>query len=147
MRSFWEGKNYLKIVASLLIFCMLFKRFRSFIVVNMESVDWRTAKLLAFKVGGLKKKSAIQPRPHSNHLAHIRERPGSNHSQILMAGNFAAPWPTDSKFLSIKDLNLFQKYTKTREASSILRVIFAISKWPHLHRKTAFCPYSFSITV
>ena len=37
--------------------------FRSFNAINMGSVDQRTAKLLAFKVGGLKKKSAARPRP------------------------------------------------------------------------------------
>ena len=27
--------------------------------------------------------------------AHVREHPGSNYSKSLMAGNFAAHWPTD----------------------------------------------------
>ena len=35
----------------------LFKKFRSFIAENLESVGQRAAKLLAVKVGGLKKKS------------------------------------------------------------------------------------------
>ena len=48
------------------------------------------SKLQALKVGGLKKKSAIRPQPHSNRSARVQERPGSNHSQSLMAGNFAA---------------------------------------------------------
>ena len=39
----------------------LFKRFRSFIAENLESVGQRASKLLAVKVGGLKKKSANQP--------------------------------------------------------------------------------------
>ena len=56
----------------------------------MESVGQRAAKLLSVKFGGLKKKSAIRPRPHSNRSARIRERPGLNHSQALMACNFAA---------------------------------------------------------
>ena len=51
-----------------------------------------------------------------------------------MAGNFAAPWPTDSKFSATKDLNLLKKHTKNQVASSILKVVFAFSKWPHLHR-------------
>ena len=61
------------------------------------------AKLLAVKVEGLKKKSAIQPRPHSNQLARVRGGPGSNHSQTLMAGKFAALWPTDPRFLELKE--------------------------------------------
>ena len=63
-----------------------------------------------------------------------------NHSQSLMAGNFAALWPTDFKFSAIKDLNLLKKYTKNQEASSILRVDFALSKWPHFHRELSNRP-------
>ena len=51
-----------------------------------------------------------------------------------MAGNFTALQPREFKFLATKDQNLFKKYTKNQEASSILRVVFAISKWPHLHK-------------
>ena len=56
----------------------------------MRSVGQRALKLLDVKVGGLKKKYAIWPRPHSNQSARIREHPGSNHSKSLMAGNFEA---------------------------------------------------------
>ena len=45
-------------MTSLLFFVYFFERFRSFNAVNIESVDQRTSKLLAVKVGGLKKKSA-----------------------------------------------------------------------------------------
>ena len=114
---------------------MLFKRFRSFVAQNLESVGQRAAKLLAVKVGGLKKKSAFQPWPHSNRSARVHDHQGSNHSPSLMAGKFAALWPTDPKFLALKDLNLLKKHTKNQEASSILRVVFGLSKWPHLHRK------------
>ena len=61
-----------------------------FNTVNMESVNLKASKLPAFKVEGLEKKSAAQPWPHSNQSAPIRVRPGSNHSQSWMAGNFAA---------------------------------------------------------
>ena len=61
----------------------------------MGSVDYKAAKLLAFKIGGLMKKSATWPRPWSNRLARIRVVQGSNDSQSLMAGNFAALSPTD----------------------------------------------------
>ena len=40
-----------------------FKRFRSFNVENLGSVDQRAAKLLAVKVGVLKKKSAASAIP------------------------------------------------------------------------------------
>ena len=49
-----------------------------------------TSKLLAVKVGGLKKNSTTLPQAHSNQLARIRARLGSNHSQSLIAGNFTA---------------------------------------------------------
>ena len=55
-------------------------------------------------------------------------------SPTLTASNFAALWPTDPKFLALKDLNLLKKHTKNQVASSILKVVFAFSKWPHLHR-------------
>ena len=75
-----------------------FKRLGSFDDKNLGSVGQRAAKLPAIKVGGLKKKSAFQPWPHSNRSARVRDRPGSNHSQSFMAGNFAALKPTDPKF-------------------------------------------------
>ena len=111
------------------------KAFRSFNTENLGSVGQRAAKLLAVKVGGLKKNSASQPQPQSVSLPGFEPRARSNHSQSLMAGNFAALWSTDSKFLATKDLNLLKKHTKNQEASSILRVVFALSKWPHLHRE------------
>ena len=83
-------------------------------------------------------RSAFQPQPHSNRSARIREHPGSNHSQSLMAGNFVALWPTDPKFSALKDLNLFSTLPKVQEASRILRMCFALSKWPHLLHKMGF---------
>ena len=58
----------------------------------------------------------------------------TNSSQSLMASNFAAFWPTDLKFSALKDLSLFSTESKAQEASSILKVGFALSKWPHFHR-------------
>ena len=110
-----------------------FKRFRSFNAENLRSVGQRAAKLLAVKVGGLKKKLASRPRPQSASLPGFEPRSRSNHSQSLMAGNFAALWPTDFKFSALKDLNLLKRYTKNWEASSILKVFFFQSKWPHFH--------------
>ena len=51
-----------------------------------------------------------------------------------MAGKFAALWSLDPKFSALKDLNPFKTVYKIQEASSILKVGFALSKWPHLHR-------------
>ena len=71
----------------------LLKRFRSFNEKNLGSVDQRAAKLLAIKVGVLKKKSATSAIPSNcmqARLAQVRFRARSNHSQSLMANNFAA---------------------------------------------------------
>ena len=38
------------------------------------------------------------------------------------------------KKISLIDLSLFSTESKAQEASSILKVGFALSKWPHLHR-------------
>ena len=46
----------------------------------------------------------------------------------------------DPKFLAFKDLNLLKKHTKNQDASSILKVVFALSKSPHLHRELSNCP-------
>ena len=56
---------------------------------GLEVKSISSQKGLAVKVGGLKKKSANRPWPHSNQSARIRVRAGSNHSHSLMAGNFA----------------------------------------------------------
>ena len=54
-------------------------------------------------------------------------------TQTLTASYFDALWPTDPKFLAIKDLNPFQTVSKVQEASIILMVGFALSKWPHFN--------------
>ena len=110
------------------------KGFRSFNTENLGSVGQRASKLPAVKVGGHKKKSADWPRPLSNQLAWVRTQAESNHSQSLMARHFAALWPTDPKFSALKDLNPFKKLWKLQDASSSLRTVFALSKWPHFHR-------------
>ena len=92
-------------------------------------------KVTSCQFGGLKKKSAGRPWPQSASLPGFDSRSRSNHSESLMAGNFADHWPTDPKFSAFKHLNLLKKHTKNQEASSILRVVFTLSKWPHLHRE------------
>ena len=64
-----------------------------------------------------------------------------------MAGNFAAPWPTDPKFSALKDLNPFKTVQKIQEASSIIRVGLALSKWPHLHRAYVVSVWFFLNTI
>ena len=110
------------------------KGFRSLNAENLRSVGQRAAKLLAVNIWGLMKKFATRPRPWLNWSAQIRVVPGSNHSKSLMAGNFKALWPTDLKFSAFKDLNFFSIVLKVQETGSILRVSFALSKWPHFHR-------------
>ena len=90
MRSFEKGKPILKFLLASWFFIYFLKRFKSFNTVNMGSVGQRASKLLAVKFGGLKKKSAIWPRPLSNQSAGFRQRPGSNLSQSLTDSNFAA---------------------------------------------------------
>ena len=105
------------------------KGFRSFNAENLGSVGQRASKLPAFKVGGHKKKSAHRPRPHSYQSASVRTRAKSNHSQSLMAGNFAALWPADPKFSAKKDLFFFSLCIEFQCAGSILKVGFVLSKW------------------
>ena len=52
----------------------------------------------------------------------------------LTAGNFKDVSFIDLKFLALKDLNSFQTLLKFQEASSILKVDFALSNRPHLHK-------------
>ena len=52
----------------------------------------------------------------------------------LTASNFAALWPTDPKFLALKYLLFFSQCSEFQSAGSILKVGFALSKWPHFNR-------------
>ena len=49
------------------------------------------------------------------------------------AGNFEVLWPKVFTFTAMKDLKHEKKYTKNQEASRILKVCFALLKWPHFH--------------
>ena len=62
------------------------KRLDPFDAENLGSLDLRAAKLLAVKAGDLKK--SLPPDP--GHTRTSRVYAGLNHSQSLMAGNFAA---------------------------------------------------------
>ena len=50
-----------------------------------------------------------------------------------MGGNFAALSQRDPKFSAMKDLNPFKTVLKVQGASSILRVSFALSKYPPIN--------------
>ena len=93
-------------------------RRRSLNAVNIGSVDQRASKLLAVKVGGLKKKSANRPRPHLNHSAQIRLHQGSKHSQTLTASNFEALRPTNFILTAKKDLNLLKTISKIKRLAA-----------------------------
>ena len=68
------------------IFDTVLKNIGSFYAENLGSVDLRAANLLAVKVGAFKKN--LPPDP--SHTRTSRVYAGSNHSQSLMASNFAA---------------------------------------------------------
>ena len=76
----------------------------------------------------------FQPTHVQSHSARVRTQARSNHFQSLTASNFEALWPIDLKFSAFKDLFPFSIVSKVQEAGSILKVVFALSKWPHLHR-------------
>ena len=110
-----------------------FKRFSSFFAENLESVGQRAAKLPAIKLW--ERFDCAGHRTQADwfgwgqgRLADFFLRPPT-----LKASNFAALQSTDPIFTDIKDLNCLKKHSKNQEASSIFRINFAISKWPHFH--------------
>ena len=120
------------LLASWFLVCF-FKRLRSFNDKNLRSVGQRAAKLPAIKLWEwLDRDQDSNPGRLADwgRLADFFLRPPT-----LTASNFAALWSTDPKFSAFKHLNLLKKHTKNQEASSILRVVFTLSKWPHLHRE------------
>ena len=91
-----------------------FKKISSFDAENLGSVDLRAAKLLAIKVGDLKK--SLPPDPGPSRTSRVCA--DSKHSQSLMAGNFAALKSTDPKFSALKYLYLLQTVSKFQEVNS-----------------------------
>ena len=114
-------------------FYSFLKRFRSFNAKNLGSLGQRAAKWLAIKLWEWFDPGTTRIR------ADWFERGRGQSADIflwpptLTAGNFEALWPTDPKFSALKDLNLFKTVPKVQEASIILRVGFALSKWPHFN--------------
>ena len=130
---FEKAKTTFKMLLATWFLVCFFKTFRSFVAENLESVGQRAAKLPAIKLWEWFEGAGVRTR------AHWLTGAGAGWQTFLRpptltASNFAALWPTDPKFLALKDLNLLKKHNKNQVASSILKVVFAFSKWPHLHR-------------
>ena len=90
----FRGQNIcLKCYQSLELLLYFGKGFRSFNAGNIGSVGQRASKLLAVKVGGLKKNSAalaIAAELFARASTQVRVGPGQNCSQSLMDGKFVA---------------------------------------------------------
>ena len=109
-------------------FDTVFKKIRSYDAENLDSVAQKAAKLPAIKLW-----EWFDPGDCFEwgwgQAADFFLRPPT-----LTAGNFEALWPTDPKFLALKDLNLLKEYIKYQETSYNSRLGFAQSNRPHLHR-------------
>ena len=131
---FERAKTTLKILLDSWFLVCFFKKFRCFNAKNLGSVGQWAAKLPAIKL------SEWLDRDRESNPSRLadwgRGRPADFFLRppTLTASNFAALWPADPKFLALKNLNLLKRHTKNQVASSILKVVFAFSKWPHLHR-------------
>ena len=79
----------------------------------MGSVGQRASKLLAVKVGGLNKKSAAWPWPHSKYSACIREQQGRIILKVLWPVTLQ---PKDPKILALKGISPFKTVSKIQEA-------------------------------
>ena len=81
-----------------------------------------------------KKKSAIRPWPQPVSLPGFDAWPAPIILKVwwpVILEPFDLQTPN---FSALKDLILFSTVSKDQKASSILKVGFALSKWPHLHR-------------
>ena len=122
-------------------FDIILKGFRSFNAKNLGSVCQRDAKGPAFKLW-----EWFDPGT-TRIWADWFERGRGQSADFflwpptLTAGNFESLWPTDPKLSVLRDLNPFLKCYINQEASSILRVDFALSKWPHFHRDFSNRPW------
>ena len=108
--------------------------FRSFNVENLDSAGQGAAKLPAIKLWEWFDFARVWTRADWFECGQGRK------------ADFKAIWPKDLKISAIKDLNRLKKYTKYQKASSMLRVGFALSKYPYFNRayvvSSGFgCPY------
>ena len=130
---FEKAKTTFKMLLATWFLVWFFKRFRSIVAENLGSVGQRAAKLPAIKLWEWFDRAGHRTQADwfewgRGRLADFFLRPPT-----LTASNLAALWPTNPKFLALKDLILLKKHTKIQVASSILKVVFAFSNWPHLH--------------
>ena len=56
------------------------------------------------------------------------------------------PFDYRPQFFNMKRSKPIKKHIKNQEASSILRVVFALSEWPHLHRESSNRPLAFVLS-
>ena len=105
------------------------REIRSFNAENLKSVGKRAAKLLAIK---LWEWFELGPFGHA-HSSAVKAEVADFFSRLptLTASNFAALRLTDPKFSAFEILNPFKTVKKVQGASRILKVAFALSKWPH----------------
>ena len=100
----------------------------SFDAKNLRSVGQRAAKLLAVKVGGLKKKSVARPWPHLNHSVAFKNAWG----QIILKVSWLVtlqPFNLQRFTLPLwKDLNFLCYILSDKETGSIIKIDFALSK-------------------
>jgi len=128
---FDRAKPILKLLLASWTFYSFLKEFRSFNAENLGSLGQRAAKWPAIKLWewfdpGTTRIRADWFESGRGQMADFFLRPPT-----LTASNFDALWPTDPIFTVLKDLNPLKRYFKYQEAGSILRVIFAHSKWLH----------------
>ena len=124
------------------------KRLRSFNAENLGFVDQRAAKLPAIKLWEWFDFARVRTQADCFEWGRGRLADFFLWPPTLTADNFKALWPTNPKFSALKNLNPFSTMFKVQEAGSILKVGFALSKWPHFHRVylVTFCKRS-SIAV
>ena len=99
----------------------VFKRLRSFYAENFGSVDQWAAKLPAIKL-----KEWFDPGRSRTQADRFECGQGWKEDfffrpPTLTASNFAALWPTDSKFSAIKDLNLLKSKSKVKWLAAFWR--------------------------
>ena len=97
------------------------------------SVCQRAAKLQAVKVGGWSYRPGIKPRPHSCGARWAE----AGFFSDLQLWHLVVLQPLDIQRLTVpllKDLNLICWLIFFQESRGILKIGFALSKWPYLHR-------------